>query len=172
MTQRTTTGLVDMEHSLGIIADNMHGSTTASQSQVDQEHPAPPRTSESPARSSLWPAEVLYEHDFYTDVWYTDIIARILILVYPCGVFIVVKSSEGDGRVYILGLIIPSHWLPPLFTFCLYFFLYTMVCICSKLYPNMACFWTTHTHCRRFGLLLLLTSCLYLFINVDDYTLI
>lgn len=43
--RRTTTGLVDMEHSLGISADDIQGSTTGSQSRVDQEHPTRPTTS-------------------------------------------------------------------------------------------------------------------------------
>lgn len=109
MTQRrTTTGLVDMEHSLGISADDTHESTTRSQSCVNQEHPTRPTTSESPAKPSLWPAEVLYEHDFYTDVWYTDIVACILILVYACGVFIVYISGGDFGRQSVVVLIIPS----------------------------------------------------------------
>ena len=152
-----------MEHSLGISADNIHGSAAESQSSVDQEHPARPRTSESPAQSSLWPAEALYEHDFYTDVWYTDMIACILIVVYACGSIIVYVSSGEFGRPYLQGFIMLRYWLISFCTFCSYLFLYAIICICSKLYPNMVCFRTTHTHCRRFGLLLLLVSCIFLF---------
>ncbi|KFZ07537.1 hypothetical protein V501_06376 [Pseudogymnoascus sp. VKM F-4519 (FW-2642)] len=119
MAQRTTTGLIDMEYSLGISADNIHGSATGSQSGVDQEHPTRPITPESPTQSLLWPAEVLYEHDFYTDVWYTDMIACILILVYACGGIIVSASSTDSGRESVVMFITPPYGLTTLCTFCL-----------------------------------------------------
>jgi hypothetical protein len=155
-----------MEYSLGISADNIHGSATGSQSGVDQEHPTRPITPESPTQSLLWPVEVLYEHDFYTDVWYTDMIACILILVYACGGIIVSASSTDSGRESVVMFITPPYGLTTLCTFCLYLFLYVLICIRSKLYPDMVYFRTTHTHYRRFGLLLLLCCCVYFFMIV------
>lgn len=144
MTQRrTTTGLVDMEHSLGISADDIHGSTTGRQSRVDQETPYAAYNIRITAQPSLWPAEVLYELDFYTDVWYTDIIASILILVYACGAFTVWYTSGDSGIQSTLNLIRPQHWLIPLCIFCSYFFLYVIICVRSKLYPDVVCFQTT-----------------------------
>lgn len=164
MMQRTTTDLVDLEYSVEITTDNTHGSTVGTRSRGDQEHLARPGTSESLAQSSLWPAEVLYEHNFYTDVWYTDIAAYILMLIYACGIYFLFIGSDFSSSA--LPLIMPQHWLPSICIFCLYLFIYVIICICSKLYPSMLCFRATHTYCRRFGLLCLLTACTFLFVPV------
>jgi hypothetical protein len=135
MTRRTGTDLVNMEQQLGAGAEASSGTVTTGQdvsSEVDSRTPETP----SPLRSSKrpWPAQTFYDHDFYADGWYKDMLICMFLMALEFGIELIsFTAGVGSNTIFTFAENFTS-W--EIYISVLLLFLYATMCISIERRPE------------------------------------
>ncbi|RFU26532.1 hypothetical protein B7463_g9794, partial [Scytalidium lignicola] len=109
MTRRTGTDLVNMEYNLGSNAENAPSIVTRRHSRSPQGNP-PSETSPPQSTIQLWPAEALYNHDFYTDEWYIDMVICMFLLALELGIELIAFTAGVGSKTVITFIANFESW--------------------------------------------------------------